>query len=114
MTNDLIFICFALCLMAGDVLSGIIKAIITKSFSSEKMRIGFWHKMSILILLALGFGFSFATNFIEAPIFLSGISYAVTLYVCIMEISSILENLSESNPDLDLEKLKEIFYHENK
>ena len=89
-----------LLLMTLDIVFGICKAVATKSFSSEKMRAGVVHKCGSFGFLLVGIiidgtiigGFDIGYS---APV-LTG----VCVYICIMEIASLLETFCIMNPQL--------------
>ena len=84
--TPLIFSCF-------DVITGYIQAIINKCPNSTKMRNGLLHKFLILLVLIISFVIEYAFN-------LHNISTIVCAYVCLMELTSILENLEKAGIDL--------------
>lgn len=89
-----------LLLITLDVVFGICKAVATKTFSSEKMRAGIAHKCGSFGFLLVGIvidgtiigGFDIGYS---APV-LTG----VCVYLCIMEIASLLESFCVLNPQL--------------
>lgn len=83
-----------------DLLIGIVGAIATHTFSSEKMRAGLLHKFTELSCLALGI--------ILDGILVGGLDLgmepvllATCVYVAIMETGSILELVKKYNPDAE-------------
>jgi phage-related holin len=93
-------ICTVLLLIALDLVVGITGAVVTHTFSSEKMRAGLLHKfmelsaMALAIILdgALVSGLDLATQ----PLLL-----ATCAYVGIMETGSILELIKKYDPDAE-------------
>ena len=79
----------------ADIISGYIQAVINKNVYSQVMREGLLHKMLLLVVLILSFIMQFAFN-------LNFISIAVCLYICIMETTSILENLKKAGIELKI------------
>lgn len=89
-----------LLLIVLDVVAGVVNALIHKEFSSDKMRAGIAHKCAEFGLLMVGvvvdgcivggvdLGYS-------APV-LTGSA----VYLCVMEIASLLENFAKINPAL--------------
>ena len=79
---------------------GITNAIQHKEFSSTKMREGLYHKTAEVGLLFVGImidgallgGFDFGYS---APVFT-----AICVYICIMEVGSLLEIFASMNPEL--------------
>ena len=102
---------FTLLFIMFDVVTGYAQAIANKNIQSEKMRKGFWHKLAIILALVLagaidvlmGTGVVLDTG-ISAPIF-----EAACVYVIVMELSSILENIKKMNPELAGSKLLDLF-----
>lgn len=93
-------ICAVLLLIGLDLLVGITGAVVTRTFSSEKMRAGLLHKfmelcaMALAIILdgALTSGLDLATQ----PLLL-----ATCAYVGIMETGSVLELIKKYDPDAE-------------
>lgn len=78
-----------LCFSVADFVTGYIQAVINHNVESKKMRIGLLHKTLIFLVILLSFILDFAFN-------LNYISSFVCVYVVIMEITSILENLKRA------------------
>ena len=96
--------------IAMDFFTGLLKAFYTGSFSSKSMRRGLFHKASLLCVMALGWLVEYAQRFIDLGIgFAVPVGTAACVYIILMEIGSILENLCEANPELMPEKLVEVF-----
>lgn len=88
----------------SDIITGYIQALINKNVDSQKMRVGLLHKVLILIIIVLSFTMQFAFN-------IQYIASFVCIYVTLMEIVSILENLKKAN--IELGKLSEILKNKN-
>lgn len=87
--------------LLGDILTGFICAIINKNLDSQKMREGLLRKMLLIVVMGLSFCLQYA-------IFnMTIISKAVCIYIIIMEIVSILENLQKAG--IDFGKFGNIF-----
>lgn len=83
-----------LCFIFADVVTGFICALIKNNLDSKKMREGLLRKMLLIIIIGLSFIVQYAffnVNFI---------SKAVCLYIILMEIVSILENLKLAGIDI--------------
>lgn len=120
--------CIMLAIVVGlaiaDFITGLIKACIKKDVSSQMMRTGGLHKiMEVIVMLTacgLEIGIGVLGHYYNEPrlaeitgIFASG---AVFVWIVLMEITSILENYLESNPDAKwaaglLKKLR--VFHQN-
>lgn len=89
----------ALFFVTTDYLTGTVKAIMQGSLSSQKMREGLGHKFAYLILIAV----AYAIDTVNAHVSL-GLPVNVFIVtvggVCLIELTSILENLCEINPEL--------------
>lgn len=76
-----------------DILTGYIQAVINKNVDSKIMREGLLHKFLLIVAILLGYVIKYAFN-------LNFVAPAITIYICIMEIMSILENLKKAGVDL--------------
>lgn len=72
-----------------DILTGCIQAFINNNFSSSEMRKGLLHKASIILCLLLSFVVQFTFNLNLVP-------KVVAVYIIIMEVYSIYENLKKA------------------
>lgn len=77
----------------ADIITGYIQAIINKNLDSQKMRTGLLHKVLIVIIIILSFIIHYAFS-------IKYISSVVCIYVVIMEIISILENLKKAGIEI--------------
>ena len=94
-----------------DIVTGIIKALYNEGLNSTYLRKGLFHKLSEVIAVAgsglLEYGLVYVNFGIDLPVL-----NIVSIYICSMELVSIIENLCEVNPSLAklfrpyLEKLK--------
>lgn len=93
-----------------DVISGFIKAVSNKTIASTGMREGLWHKAGTILLELLALVCSQVHLFIEGlPQELETIYLVVSVYIIVMEIISILENIADINPKLSLSKLLNMY-----
>lgn len=76
-----------------DILTGYIQAVINKNVDSKVMREGLLHKCLLIVAIAIGYVVEYAFG-------LSSVSSVITIYICVMEIMSILENLKKAGVDL--------------
>lgn len=95
-----------------DIITGLLNAWNKGKLNSTCLRQGLIHKFSELLTL---FGcnlLEYAINYLDYSI-IPPLFKPFTIYICGMELLSIIENLSELNPDLNnffkpyLEKLKD-------
>lgn len=88
----------------ADIISGVITAIILKNLDSQRMREGLLRKALLILIVVLSF-------VVDGAFKITFISKAVCIYIILMEIISILENLKKAGIDLgklgDLLKIKQ-------
>lgn len=82
-----------------DIVSGIIKAIENENLSSQKMREGLFHKITFYIAFSVSVAIEIGSNIIDLG-YNVPLAAGVTLYICLTEIVSIIENICEINPEL--------------
>lgn len=94
-----VFLAVTCTLIVTDYICGIVKAIKNKKFSSTAMRSGLAKKFTYIVCMFLGWLMEMFTQQINL-----GFHWTVFEPVCIgiilIEFSSILENLTEINPEL--------------
>lgn len=89
-----------------DVVFGLSKAFATRSYKSEKMRSGLWHKSAIIGIVLLAYILQLVTALMDFSVIgieagtSIPITAAVTAYVVLMETGSILESIVQINPEL--------------
>lgn len=88
----LVAICF-------DIITGFANALMHGEVSSTKMREGFWHKFAIIALMALTVGLDYACDWLDFG-FEPPVIEIAAVYIIVMEMSSILENICKMNPQL--------------
>lgn len=79
----------------ADIITGYIQAVINKDVQSQVMREGLLHKMLLIVILILSFIMQLAFG-------LKCISIVVCLYICLMETTSILENLQKAGIEIKI------------
>lgn len=89
----------ALIFIAFDILFGLIQALANRNFESKIMRQGLFHKLGEILAYAFGVMCDSALPLVDImiPFSLAG---AITIYIVVMEIGSILENISKISPEL--------------
>lgn len=94
-----------------DVMTGLIKAGYNGNYNSAIMRQGGFHKSMEVMAMAVAYFVEYAVAYINIGVDVPAVP-AVTVYICIMELISILENICAVNPQMCalfkpyLEKLK--------
>lgn len=98
--------------VATDYITGIVKAIMAGNLSSKKMREGLGHKFAYLVLILV----AYMTDTVGAHVDLDlpVHVYLITVGgVCLIELTSILENITEINPELKDVPFMQIFANTN-
>ena len=97
--------------IAFDIITGIIEGLYKGEINSTKLRQGLYHKLSEIICIIGAYLLEIGVKYIDLGINLHLLNI-VSVYICTMELVSIIENICEINPSLAklfkpyLEKLK--------
>ena len=91
-----------------DFATGLTKAFATKTFTSTKMREGLFHKVALVLCMILGWLVDFAQGYLDLGAAVP-VAAAICVYICLMEITSIIENVCKINPDILPDKLAALF-----
>lgn len=92
-----------------DFVTGLVKAFATKSYSSTIMREGLFHKSGSILIIVFGSLVEYAQAFMDLGVTIP-IATTLCIYVCLMEIGSIIENVCMINPNIMPDKIKSYFY----
>lgn len=106
--TEIAALCVVGVLIVLDYLTGMMKAAMQHDISSEKMRLGLWHKSGLILVMVLAEIVERAQAYIDLGFTLPLIVPAA-VYISITEISSILENLGEINPEIANSPLLQLF-----
>lgn len=107
-TTDVWCVCAVVFFIIVDYVTGIAKAILNDTLSSQKMRQGLWHKFTYLILTLVAY-------FVDMINLHVDLGLPVNVFVCtvggisLIELTSILENITEINPELKNAPFMQIF-----
>lgn len=82
-----------------DVVTGLIKAGYNGNYNSAIMRQGGFHKSMEVMAMAVAYFVEYAVVYINIGVDVPAVP-AVTVYICIMELISILENICAVNPQM--------------
>lgn len=96
-------------LIAMDYISGIAAAASRGDLQSSKMREGLWHKLGEVGAILLAYLVAEEGHYIGLPYQIDLLIPAVIIWLSVMEITSILENLMLLNPDLASDGFLRIF-----
>ena len=95
-------------LIIGDYVTGMAKAIVQRNISSRIMRAGLWHKFAYVMVVGLAAFLQIASQHINLGYDMPLIPL-VCGFIVLIEVSSIIENLAEVNPEIAGSKLLQYF-----
>lgn len=98
--------------ITADYITGVIKAIMQGDLSSKKMREGLGHKLTYIIL-ALTAWFMDTLNMHLTLGFPLNVFTCTTSGICLIELTSIIENITAINPELKNAAFMNIFAQNN-
>ena len=81
--------------MMIDVITGYLQSIINKNTESSVMRKGLLHKCLLIIIILISYLLHFSFN-------ISYISNFVSIYIIVMELTSIFENIKKGGIDFNI------------
>lgn len=96
-----------------DYITGVIGAIMNGNLSSTKMRKGLGYKFAYLCVFFVAWFIDFEMKHIDIG-FHSALTPIVTIGIVLIELSSIIENIGEINPDLAQAEFMKVFTDYNK
>lgn len=106
--HELIVIGIVFLLTLIDYVTGVVNAIMHSELSSEKMRRGLGHKFTYLAIICVALIVEYGSDYInlgiELPVFIP-----VCVGICLIEITSIVENCVKINPELSGSNILNIF-----
>lgn len=97
-----------------DMLTGIIYAFKSKTFSSSILREGFFHKVALVVVMVCAILIECLVMHIPSIGFSVPILVPACVIIIMMEISSIFENLVKINPVLENNNLLKLFTNDKK
>lgn len=93
------YIIIVLGFIVFDVVTGLIKAGYNGNYNSAIMRQGGFHKSMEVMAMAVAYFVEYAVAYINMGVEVPAVP-AVTVYICIMELISVLENICAVNPQM--------------
>ncbi|MBW3083805.1 phage holin family protein [Bifidobacterium phasiani] len=91
-----------------DWVTGLLKAAMQHDISSTKMREGLYHKSAFILVMFLAEIIEHAQGVIDLG-FTVPIVVPAAVYITVTEVSSVIENLGEINPELQNSRLLNLF-----
>ncbi len=107
-THELIVIGIVFLLILIDYVTGVVNAIMHGELSSERMRQGLGHKFTYLVVICVALIIEYGSDYINLGIDLPVFIPACT-GICLIEITSIMENCVKINPELSGSNILDIF-----
>lgn len=102
-------IILACVMMVLDVVSGFIGAMIRGAVDSSTMRRGLGHKLLMMVLIATSYILGVGLEHISNHIVNVPSTETVCIYIVVMEIASVIENVGAAWPDFTKSKLYQLF-----
>lgn len=90
-----------------DLISGAIAACANHEWKSSEMRKGLYHKFGSIMLVVLAYLIDYAQGYVDLG-FQVPIATGICVYIDLMELGSIVENIGKTNPDLLPDKVRAI------
>lgn len=106
--HELIVIGIVFLLVLIDYITGVVNAIMHGELSSKKMRQGLGHKFTYLAIICVALIVEYGSDYINLGIGLP-VFIPVCGGICLIEITSIMENCVKINPDLKGSNILNIF-----
>lgn len=97
--HELIVIGIVFLLSFIDYVTGVVNAIIHGELSSERMRSGLAHKFAYLVIICVALIVEYGSDYIDLGIELPAF-IPICASICLIEITSIMENCVKINPEL--------------
>lgn len=91
-----------------DFFTGIVKAIKEKNLNSSIMRQGLFNKLGSIIAITVGALAEYAQNYLDLGIHVP-VTTAICTYICLMELTSIIENIGKINNHILPKQLLDCF-----
>lgn len=100
------------CFILLDFATGLIKAFKKKEYNSSIMREGLFHKTGSIIVIVFGALVDYAQGFLDLGVNVP-VAMSLCVYIVLMEVGSIIENLCMINPRIIPNKLQSYFHKLN-
>lgn len=91
-----------------DMITGLIKAFKEKAYTSTIMREGLFHKCGSILCVAFGVLVDYTQTIVDIGVNVP-VAVSVCVYIILMEIGSVIENICAINPTILPDKIKVFF-----
>lgn len=95
-------------LIVMDYLTGLAKSVVNKDIDSTKMRDGLWHKAAYVAVIVLAEIIEHGQEAVDLG-FTVPLIVPTCVYIVLTETASILENISQINPELADSPVMQLF-----
>ena len=92
-----------------DILVGFVCAIVRRDFRSQVMREGIGHKAVIVLVIMLACLLEIASHLVDGITVDIPLVITVCVYVVLMEVASVLENIKQTYPELSSTGIFDLF-----
>lgn len=99
----------ALVMMVMDIVTGFAGAVVTHSVSSKKMREGIGHKVMLILTIMLAVLVQIFSAHIGDLGIIVPLILPACVYIVVMEITSVIENITTAYPELKDTPLVKLF-----
>lgn len=99
----------AFVMMVMDIITGFAGAVVTHSVSSKKMREGIGHKVMLILTIMLAVLVQIFSTHIGDLGIIVPLILPVCVYIIVMEITSVVENITTAYPELKDTPLVKLF-----
>lgn len=93
------YVVVPLCFCVLDCVTGFVKAAILKQISSTRLREGLMHKLSFVLAILLGIVLQVSSRFFDLGFEIPSMGL-IASFIVLTECVSIVENISEMNPEI--------------
>lgn len=90
------------------MVTGLVKAIKERNYCSSVMREGLFHKCGSILCVAFATLLDYAQQFLDLGVTVP-VTTGICVYIVLMEIGSIIENVCAINPEIAPDVLKSYF-----
>lgn len=106
--HELIVVGIVFLLVLIDYITGVVNAIMQCELSSKRMREGLGRKFTYVVIICVALIIEYGSDYINLGIELPVFTIACT-GICLIEITSIMENCAKINPELSKSNILNIF-----
>ena len=91
-----------------DMVTGLVKAFKEKAYTSSIMREGLFHKCGAILCVLFGVLVDYTQTIVDIGVTIP-VATSICVYIILMEIGSVIENICTINPDILPDKIKKFF-----